>query len=142
MVRPLSQGYTLPAIVISEILTRGIQLVLASLQLFFGVSDFLPVVANLATVLSDLFSARAALNISFEIRSILLQLVDTLLKLLSIFCYVPSGFADVADIFANLTSSDILADISPTGISRTIEHVVAKAAVAELAVRPTPIVGN
>ena len=126
----------------SKVCALPLKSVLTSLQLFLSIRDFLSTLADFAAVLGDLFSARTALNISFELSSILIQLVDTLLKLLSIFCYVPSGFADVADIFANLTSPDILPDISPMGITRTIKHVVSKTAVVEFAVGPTPIVGD
>ena len=140
MLRPLSEELNLAAIVVSEISTLGLELVVASLQLFFAISEFLPVFTKFATVLSDLFSARAVLNVSPQLRTILLQLVEVLLVLFSIFTNIFSGFAYIANILADLAPPAIVAIIIRSRIARAIKDVMLEVAISKLPISPTAIV--
>ena len=112
------------------------------MQIFLSIRDFFSTLADFAAVLGDLFSARAALNIALQFRSILFQLIGVPLKLLPISGYIFSGFAYVADILANLAPPDIVAIVIPVRIARAVKHIMTKAAIVEVAISPTSIVGD
>jgi hypothetical protein len=142
MLRPLSEELNLAAIVISKISTLGLELILASLQLFFAISEFLPIFAKFATVLPDLFSARTVLNVSPQLRTILLQLVEVLLVLFSIFTNIFSRFAHIANILADLAPPVMVAIIIRSRIAWAIKDIMFEVAISELPISPTSIVGD
>src|SRR2546422_1183308 len=103
------------------------------LQIFFALLYFLYVVADLSTVLNNFFLACSATNILSQLGTIFDQLITIFLQLLAVFPNVFARLANIPNVPANFASA---------GIPRTVKDVMSKAAIVQLAVAPSSVIGD